>query len=156
MASRAARRSAGLKRRLRMQSAETGLDAYFTPPEAVVAIMHLERAWLPRVPLDPCAEDGAFTRLLDRHGYTTHANDIADYGLASCAISDYFAYQMPVGVEGILTNPPFAKAAEFLEKALREVGYVAFLLRGWPTPMAATISLKSTRRCGLIISSGCR
>ena len=60
---------------------------------------------------------------------TTHANDIFDYGLVGCTISDYLTMQALPGVEGILTNPPFKLAAEFLEKALGEAGYIAFLLR---------------------------
>ena len=83
-------RMAEQKPRLRMQSrhsnAETGLDAYFTCPQAVIALMALERAWLPRVILDPCAGKGAFTTLMAEHGYETYANDIFDYGLEGCTI----------------------------------------------------------------------
>jgi 2-polyprenyl-3-methyl-5-hydroxy-6-metoxy-1,4-benzoquinol methylase len=61
-----------------------GLDPYFTGPEAVVCLMALERAYLPKVILDPCAGDGAFTTLMAAHGYETHANDIFDYGLPVC------------------------------------------------------------------------
>jgi hypothetical protein len=126
-------RLAARKQRLRMQSArsldERGLDAYFTPPEAIVCLMALERAFLPRVVLDPCAGQGAFTTLMAQHGYETHANDIRDYGLAGCSIADYLTAPPLPGIEGVATNPPYAKAAEFLRKALGECGYVAFLLR---------------------------
>jgi hypothetical protein len=121
------------KQRLRAQSThsmdERRLDAYFTPPEAVISLLHLERAYLPRVILDPCAGKGAFTTLMAQHGYETYANDIFDYGLEGCSISDYLTMELLPGIEGIVTNPPYAKAVEFLKKALGECGYVAFLLR---------------------------
>ena len=121
------------KQRLRIQSkhsnADRGLDPYFTCPEAIISLMALERAYLPRVLLDPCAGDGAFTRLMAWHGYETYANDIKDYGLAGCAIGDYLTVPPVPKVEGIVTNPPFSKALEFLRKAISEADYVAFLLR---------------------------
>ena len=36
---------------------------------------------------------------------------------------------VPPGVGGIITNPPFKLATEFVEKAVREVPYSAWLLR---------------------------
>jgi hypothetical protein len=121
------------KARLRIQSkhsnADRDLDAYFTPAEAVIAVMALERARLPRVIFDPCAGDGAFTRLMAEHGYETHANDIRDYGLAGCTIGDYLAMPPIPGVEGVVTNPPFRWALEFLRKAVAETSYVGALLR---------------------------
>jgi hypothetical protein len=121
------------KPRLRAQSAhsmdERGLDAYFSPPEAVIAFLYLERAYLPRVILDPCAGKGAFTTLMAQFGYETHANDIFNYGLEGCSISDYLTMEPFPGIEAIATKPPYAKAVEFLKKALGECGYVAFLLR---------------------------
>ena len=121
------------KPRLRMQSAHRdagrGLDPYFTCPEAIISLMALERAYLPRVLLDPCAGDGAFTRLMARHGYETYANDIKDYELAGCAIGDYLTMPPVPKGEGVVTNPPYKKALEFLCKAVGETEYVAFLLR---------------------------
>jgi hypothetical protein len=61
--------------------------------------------------------------------YETHASDIEDYGLEGCRIVDYRIAQVPAGVEAIISNPPFAWALEFLERALSQVSYVAFLLR---------------------------
>jgi hypothetical protein len=79
--------------------------------------------------LDPCVDKGAFTTLMAQHGYETYANDIFDYGLPGCTIGDYLTMQPLPWIEGIITNPPFKLAAEFLEKALGEAAYVAFLLR---------------------------
>jgi len=119
--------------RLRAQSrhkdADHPHDAYFTCPEAIICLMHLERAWLPRVLLDPCAGKGAFTTLMAQHGYEMYANDIENYGLEDCTIGDYRSYRVAPWIEGIVTNPPYKLAVEFLQKALGECGYVAFLLR---------------------------
>jgi len=42
---------------------------------------------------------------------------------------DYLTTPLLRQVEGIVTNPPYAKALQFLKKALTEVPYVALLLR---------------------------
>jgi hypothetical protein len=109
------------KKKLRIQSThsddERGLDPYFTCPEATLSLLHLERAYLPRVICDPCAGDGAITRELDRRG------------LEGCVLADYRTLQLPPEVEGIITNFPYKKALQFAEKAVREVGYVALLVR---------------------------
>ena len=118
---------------MRIQSTHSdddrGLDPYFTCPEATLSLLHLERAYLPHRLWDPCAGDGAITRLLSEHGFSVYASDIFDYGLPGCAIADFRTIPVPPGVEGIITNPPFKLALTFLQRAVREVGYVAFLLR---------------------------
>jgi hypothetical protein len=63
-------------------------------------------------------------------GYRVFASDIADYGLANCHIgADYLTTKAPPGVEAVVTNPPYKLAVQFAEKALREVPYLALLLR---------------------------
>jgi len=121
------------QKRLRLQSTHSaedrGLDAYFTPPVAVHALLSLERQHLPRCIWEPAAGVGAIVHVLRGAGYTVTASDIADYGLEGCELIDYLAAEPPPGIEAIVTNPPFAKAEEFLRKALPEVPYVALLLR---------------------------
>jgi hypothetical protein len=102
---------------------------YFTCPEATLSLLHLERAYLSRVICDPGAGDGAITRELDRRGFKTFAFDIVDYGLEGCVLAGYRTLQLPPEVEGIITNFPYKKALQFAEKAVREVGYVALLVR---------------------------
>jgi hypothetical protein len=121
------------KPRMRIQSSramsERGLDPYFTCPEATISLLYLERAYLPRAILDPCAGDGAITKLMAQHGYETYANDIEDYGLEGCSIGNYLATQPLPLTEGIVTNPPYKLAVEFLLKAIGEADYVALLVR---------------------------
>lgn len=124
---------------MRLQSAhktaDRGLDAYFTPPEAVASLLALERHALPGCVWEPAAGDGAIVRPLRAAGYTVLATDLVDYGLEGCHHGvDYLAAQpiVPVGhpmIDGIVTNPPFRLAQAFAEKAVAEVPYVALLLR---------------------------
>jgi hypothetical protein len=62
-------------------------------------------------------------------GYPVVASDVVDYGCPDCTIADYLTTPLPSGVGGIITNPPFLPAPRFIEKALTEVGYSAWLLR---------------------------
>src|SRR3954464_15396993 len=119
---------------MRIQSshprADRGLDAYFSPPEAVARLVHIERGRLPGCIWEPAAGDGAIVRPLQAAGFDVVASDIADYGLPGCRTGvDYLEAVPPAGVEGIVTNPPYKLASQFVEKALNEVPYVALLLR---------------------------
>jgi hypothetical protein len=58
------------------------------------------------------------------------ASDIADYGLADCKAGvDYLKAKPIREAQGIVTNPPFKLALRFAEKAIKEVPYLALLLR---------------------------
>jgi hypothetical protein len=119
---------------VRLQSshhhADRGLDAYFSPPEAVTSLIHIEARYLPKCIWEPAAGDGAIVRPLQAAGFTVVASDIADYGLVDCESGvDYLTAKPIPGVEGIVTNPPYKLAVRFAEKALRENHYLALLLR---------------------------
>lgn len=105
------------------------LDPYFTCREAIESLIILEGDRLPRRLWEPAAGDGAIVRPLRETGRFVVASDIHDYGLDGCAINDYLTAASPLGVQGIITNPPYKKALQFAEKALREVPYVALLVR---------------------------
>jgi hypothetical protein len=111
---------------MRMQSrhdhAARGLDAYFSPPEAVHSLLRLEADYL--------AGDGAMVRPLQQAGLKVIASDIADYGLSGCEAGvDYLRARPSKGVGGIITNPPYKLAMSFAQKAIAEVPYLALLLR---------------------------
>lgn len=119
---------------MRIQSshhhADRGLDAYFSPPEAVTSLLCIESKYLPKSVWEPAAGDGAIVRPFQAAGYRIVASDIADYGLQGCATGiDYLKAKTPVGVEAVVTNPPYKLAVQFAEKALNEVPYLALLLR---------------------------
>jgi hypothetical protein len=112
------------------QHADRGLDAYFSPPEAVASLIEIESSFLPGCIWEPAAGDGAIVRPLRAAGFKVIASDIADYGLAGCKTGvDYLTAKCPPEVEGIVTNPPYKLAMGFAEKALKEVPYLALLLR---------------------------
>ena len=90
-----------------------GLDPYFTCPEAIRSLIVLEGPRLPRRIWEPAAGDGAIVRELSASGRQVVASDIHDYGLANCRILDYLTAPRMVGVDGLVTNPPFKLAIEF-------------------------------------------
>ncbi|MFZ1416492.1 MAG: hypothetical protein WAS73_18230 [Defluviicoccus sp.] len=93
-------------------------------------MIYIERATLPNFIWEPAAGDGAIVRPLQQAGFHVVASDIADYGLVGCLTGvDYLVAKPPSKVKGIVTNPPFKLATSFAEKALREVPYLALLLR---------------------------
>ncbi len=119
---------------MRIQSShchkDRGLDAYFSPPEAVYSLIGIENSNIPRCIWEPAAGDGAIVRPLASAGIKVIASDIADYGLENCSSGiDYLKSKPKPGVGGIVTNPPYKLAVKFADKALREVPYLALLLR---------------------------
>lgn len=57
---------------------EHGNDLYETPPEAVHALLKVER--LPRHIWEPACGPGAITHILRAAGHIVHATDLVDYG----------------------------------------------------------------------------
>jgi hypothetical protein len=111
------------------QHSDRGLDAYFSPPEAVARLLHIEGKYLPQCIWEPAAGDGAIVRPLQDAGFTVFASDIVDYGLKDCTIIDYLRAKPMNGAQGIVTNPPYKLAMNFAIKALKEMPYLALLLR---------------------------
>lgn len=108
--------------------AERQQDCYETPPEAVHALLKVEK--LPHLILEPACGPGSIMRVLEDAGHNVFASDLHDYGhnhridfLAGKA-SDWgpdFAC--------ILTNPPYRLAQKFIERALELSPLVIMLLR---------------------------
>lgn len=121
--------------RMRMQSTKSkavrGLDAYFSPYEALWPLIDLEPNMPQRI-WEPAAGNGVVVRALRQEGFKVIASDIADYHTRYLGIQtgiNYLEAVMPEGVKGIVTNPPYGLARDFIEKADKEVGYHAWLLR---------------------------
>ena len=111
---------------------ERGPDQYATPPEAVHALLRAEAEWLPTVLWEPACGDGAIVLPLRAAGYRVLASDLLRWGDCPDAFygMDFLrAPQLPPDFEGIVTNPPYRHAQEFVEQALRLSSYVAMLLR---------------------------
>lgn len=106
---------------MRIQSshhyADRGLDAYFSPPEAVTSLIYIEHRHLPNCIWEPAAGDGAIVRPPQAAGFTVIASDIADYGLVGCRTGiDYLVAKPIPEVGGIITNPPYKLAMRFAGK----------------------------------------
>jgi hypothetical protein len=103
-------------------------DLYETPPEAARALLRVET--IPHCIWEPAAGRGAIVRVLRDVGHAAIASDIYDYGFPLHFVRDFLAeIKAPVGVEAIVTNPPYRDAQAFVEHALRLVPRVIMLLR---------------------------
>jgi hypothetical protein len=106
-------------------------DFYASPLEAVDSLLAIEADYLPRFIWEPACGDGAIVMPFRAVGYRVHATDLVARGCPdSEAGCDFLMpFPVPAGVEGIVTNPPFKNADEFVIKALSIVPYVAILAR---------------------------
>lgn len=130
-----------------MSSKETrGLEFYKTPPEATWSLLALEDDFMPLRIWEPACGDGAISKILRERGRDVMSTDIVDRGYGIGGV-DFLKVRSPQGVKikrygwakvmtddaslGIVTNPPFSLAQEFVDKAFsfENVTYVALLLR---------------------------
>lgn len=120
---------------MRMQSSHSdsdrGLDAYFTPIEAVLSLIEIEKPFLApdRVIWEPACGDGAIVNPFREAGFQVFGSDIYDYCDGKFPIMDYLTAPKHPRIGAVITNPPFKLAIDFAKKALNEAPYVAFLLR---------------------------
>jgi hypothetical protein len=110
--------------------AERGDDAYMTAPCATEALLRHER--LPRRLWEPACGDG--TGILDvlrAAGHEVIGSDLVDYRRPDCFYRRDFLMERkaPDGCEGIVMNPPFKLAEEFIAHALELSPLVIALLR---------------------------
>lgn len=105
-------------------------DLYQTPPEAIAALLRAED--LPRVIWEPACGLGAIARPLRAAGRQVYATDLVDYESPDqdCAGWDFLMEKRaPLGVEAIVTNPPFKLGRQFVDQALSLCPKVIMLLR---------------------------
>ena len=105
-------------------------DLYESPPEAVTALLRVEK--LPLVIWEPACGPGAIVRVLRAAGHQVYATDLVNYESPDQDESrwDFLSEtQLPIGVEAIVTNPPFKNAGEFVAHALELCPKVMMLLR---------------------------
>lgn len=107
-----------------------GNDTYETPPEAVYALMEAEN--LPQVIWEPACCRGAIVKPLRASGRVVYATDLVDYDSPDqdeVGWDFLLERQLPIGVEAIVSNPPFKNAAEFIRHGLELCPLVIMLLR---------------------------
>jgi hypothetical protein len=106
-----------------------GPDFHATHPAATASLLAVEP--LPHVIWEPACGDGAICRELERHGKKVIASDLNDWGYATATHRLDFLMERsaPEGVSTIVTNPPYALAAEFITHAMTLVPKACFLMR---------------------------
>jgi hypothetical protein len=105
-------------------------DVYFTPPVATEAL--LRRVQLPHRLWEPACGDG--TGIMDplrAAGHEVIGSDLVDYGRPDCFWRRDFLMERkaPNGCEGVVTNPPYKLAEQFVAHALELSPLVVMLLR---------------------------
>lgn len=103
------------------------LDFYPTPKECTIALMDFLK--LPSSNIwEPACGDGAMATVIERYGHTVYASDLrTDCGFGEGGVD--FLQKTFSFCDAIITNPPFALSAAFIEKALIEAPIVAMLLK---------------------------
>ena len=126
---------------------EATKDFYETPAWAVDAVLpYLPNLWRASV-LDPCAGRGAILDALAAQGFAGHGIEL-DAGRAalaaeSRAVTCADALAMAPGAWGasrVVMNPPFARAEEFVRRAIMETRHHAWS-HGGPSTVAALLRL---------------
>src|SRR4051812_12424003 len=103
-----------------------GRDCYETPPEAVTALLRVEK--LPEYVWEPACGPGAIVKVLRKRGHTVIASDVIDYGWEH-SVTDFLTSDSTRQLS-IVTNPPYKLAQRFVEKAIKlRAPVVVMLLR---------------------------
>lgn len=98
-----------------------GLDAYFTPEEAVEAFTNEYQ--LPKLIWEPSCGAGNISSYLENKGHQVYSSDIYDYGYnKQFAVKDFFNYNEAPEINGqkvdcIFTNPPFYCVNDYIRHA---------------------------------------
>lgn len=92
-------------------------DYYATEPVAVDWLCRNEQFKSPI--LEPACGEGHISKQLMAHGYDVVSRDIADRGFGE--VADFFFFNNGEWDGDIITNPPYSKAKEFVQQALKIV-----------------------------------
>lgn len=114
------------------ESKRVEYDYYATNPKAVE--MLLEKYKLKGYDfLEPCVATGNIANTLMKHqDCNVDGIDIVDRGYPNTIVTDYLTYKTEKKYDGVISNPPFSLAQEFIEKSLELVkdgGQVVMFLK---------------------------
>lgn len=93
-------------------------DYYATEPAATEWLCKLEQFMSPI--LEPSCGGGHISIVLQQHGYKVVSRDLADRGFGVCGM-DFLCHDIDPWMGDIVTNPPYAFAQEFVERALEMI-----------------------------------
>lgn len=102
-------------------------DFYDTPPEAVHALLKVER--IPFLIWEPCCGKGNIVNVLRSAGHEVVATDLNDRGCPDSLDRIDFLLPCKFDCGAIVTNPPFSLAEKFVIAALQRAPLVIMLLR---------------------------
>jgi hypothetical protein len=115
------RKLAGLAR------AESGDELHETPARATESLLQAES--LPLRLWEPACGYGAIVSVLKAAGRIVVASDLRSYGEQDFVQDFLTVIEAPAGIEGVVTNPPFSKAADFVRHGLKLAPIVVILQR---------------------------
>ena len=95
-------------------------DFYATNPKAVNMILNEYNFYAQNI-LEPCVGQGHIAYAIDEfynHSKNITAIDIVDRGYPNTIVADFLNYQTEKRYDGIITNPPYSLAKEFVEKGM--------------------------------------
>lgn len=83
-------------------------DEYYTPRYAVLPLLqYIKRGWTIWCPFD--LEESNFVRVLSENGFNVVHSHIAEG-------KDFFTCEIPRNIDAIISNPPYSKKTEVLER----------------------------------------
>ena len=100
-------------------------DYYATNPEAVIKLFD-NYMFNAQTILEPCVGGGHIANTINEF-FTNErditAIDIVDRSYPNTIVTDFLTYETDQKFEGIITNPPFSLAQEFIEKSIELLDY---------------------------------
>ena len=109
-------------------------DYYATNPKAVEMLLN-KYDFFAKTILEPCVGEGHIANVINDF-YTNKREitcmDLVDRGYPNTITQDFLTYETDKKYEGIITNPPFSLAKEFVEKGLsllEDNGQMAMFLK---------------------------
>lgn len=119
-------------------------DCYDTPPEAVHALLKVEK--LPHEIWEPACGKGNIVQVLRSAGHKVYASDLNNRGCYDSHFGVDFLFCPHDEVDAIVTNPPFSLAEQFVQRALERAPLVIMLLR--------LAFMESVRRAPILENAG--
>ena len=102
------------------------LDFYPTPANVTDALLRFLK--LPvGVVWEPACGDGAMSKVIEQHGLLVISTDLREAGYGEGGVD--FLMSAPRECDAIITNPPFALSADFVERAVTIAPVVALLFK---------------------------
>ncbi len=94
-------------------------DYYATDPKAAELLLAVED--FSQVIWEPACGEGHLSKVFEQAGHTVISTDLIYRGYGSKQPLDFMMYEGPQIDGDIITNPPYTKGAEFVEKAIETI-----------------------------------